>query len=255
MRRTRLLTTLVIPLALAAAAHGTRVASAASLYLTDVAPATSMNVAFPGISYTPAPLVGGIQWTFDRNDPANAGLGALVPGNTLTTFCIEGTQDVAFQTTNVYSSILQNVAATPQDDAGSLYQMGPHASRLNAFWDAYYAQSSADAVHSSAFQLGVWEIVYDNGTDLTSGGFAATPDLSDPNSAAAYLQAQAWLSTLNSQNPATHYDLFVLSDPALQDQLFGIAHPPAVPVPAALPTGTALLAGLGLLRKYRTHKP
>jgi len=251
MIRHKTLTGCFAALALAAAAKH---ASAATLFLTDVSPATSMNVAFPGINYTPAPLVGAIQWTFDRNDTANTGLNALVPGNTLTTFCIEGTQDVAFQSTHVYQSILQNIAATPQDNVGSLYQMGPHATKLSAFWDAYYAQSSTDAVRASAFQLGVWEIVYDDGTDLTTGGFAATPDLGDLNSSAAYTNAQTWLSTLNSQAPTTHYDLYVLSDPGVQDQLFGVAHPPAVPLPAALPTGAALLAGLGVVRKLKTRR-
>ncbi len=250
MTRHSILTATLAAVALAAGAHG---ASAATIYLTDVSPATSMNVAFPGINYTPAPLVGAIQWSFDRNDPTNAGLNALIPGNTLTTFCIEGTQDVNFHDTHVYQSILQNVAATPQDNVGSLFQMGPNAT-ISAFWDAYYGMSSLDAVHSAAFQLGVWEIVYDNGTNLTTGGFAATPDAGSPQSAAAYAQAQTWLSGLNAQSPTTHYDLYVLSDPRLQDQLFGIAQTPAVPLPAALPAGVALLGTLGFYRKLIARK-
>ena len=53
-----------------------------------------MNVTFPGPeTYTNTPYVGMINWTF--NSAANPALAALLPpgANTLSTFCIEGTQN------------------------------------------------------------------------------------------------------------------------------------------------------------------
>jgi hypothetical protein len=227
-------------------------ASAATVTMTDVNPATTMNVSFPGIDYTPAPLVGTIRWTFDRSAPDNAGLAALIQGNTLSTFCIEGTQDAPFLSTGSYPTILTNLADAPQDNVGSLFKMGSNATTLAKFWDAYYDTSSMDAIHAAAFQLGIWEIVYDNGTDLSTGSFKATAVGGDATSAAARSQAQMWLGALPSVTPTAHYDLYVLSDPEMQDQLFGVKQgAPVVPLPAALPMGMSLLAGLGVLRGFR----
>jgi hypothetical protein len=245
----RILPVLAAASLLAAAASS----RAASLTMTDVSPAAAVNVAFPGIDYTPAPLVGAIGWTFDRSAPENAALAALVPGNSLTTFCIEGHQDVAFQSTNTFSTLLSNLATAPQDNLGSPYAMGANAATLSKFYDAYFADALTDPAHAAAFQLGVWEIIYDNGTDLATGTFKASPFAGDTISAAAVIQAQAWLGGLGAVNPTAHYTLYVLSDPQLQDQLVGVPTGgiPAVPLPAALPMGMSLLAGVGLYRPFR----
>ena len=108
--------------------------------------------------------------------------------------------------------------------------------------------------------MGVWEIVYDGGLspDFTAGNFKASSVAADATSAAALSQSQTWLSGLGSVVPTSHYNLYVLSDPNLQDQLFGVIaggddRPNPVPLPAALPMGLAMLGGIGLVKKLRSR--
>jgi hypothetical protein len=228
----------------AASAHG------ASLFLDNVSPSANMTVTFPGLAPETTPYVGPINWSFDRGNPDNAGLDALVSGSTLTTFCIEGTQNVYLQQNSTFNSILNNLADAPQDNLGSIYQMGANALVLSKFWDAYYSQAFLSSKNAAAFQLGVWEIVYDGGItpNFAADDFQASPVAGDSTSFDALAQAQGWLSNLPNVTPTQHYQLYVLSDPCLQDQLFSVP----VPLPAAFPVGVALLsamAGITALRR------
>jgi hypothetical protein len=225
-------------------------ASAATLFLTDVSPSANMTVTFPGRSAETTSYVGHVNWTFDRANPDNALLDTLVSGSTLTTFCIEGTQDVSIGQNSTYSSILSDLASAPQDNVGSIYQMGGHAVTLAKFWDAHYGDSMVSGINAAAFQLGVWEIVYDGGIlpDFSGGQFLASAVAGDATSIGALAQAQSWLTGLPNAVLSAHYQLYVLSDPRLQDQLFGVR---AVPLPAALPAGLSLLAGIAVLRRLR----
>jgi hypothetical protein len=239
---------------LAAAASST---SAATLYLSSVSPTASETVTFPGLSAQTTPYVGAINWSFDRGAADNASLDSIVAGSNLTTFCIEGTQDVMISQTSTFANIFNNPAIAPQDNSGSQYEMGTHAADLNKFWDAYYGQALLSNENAAAFQMGVWEIVYDGAAsaDFSSGLFQASAVGGDPTSSSALSQAQSWLAGLSSADPTVHYQLYVLSDPNLQDQLFGVptdgGTPPSVPLPAAFPMGAALVGVLGVARKLR----
>jgi len=223
----------------------------ATLYLNDVSPSANMTVTFPGLSAETTPYVGHINWTFDRGNSDNATLDTLVQGSSLTTFCIEGTQNVYIHENSTFSSILTGVIGAPKDHVGSVYAMdATDAATLSMFWDAHYSQSLLSNTDAAAFQLGMWEIVYDGGTspNFTAGNFKASAVAGDTTSAAALAEAQSWLSGLPNVTPTEHYQLYVLSDRCLQDQVFGVN---AVPLPAALPAGLSLLAGLGVFRRYR----
>ena len=192
--------------------------------------------------------IGANCWTFDPNLPANAGLTALVPGSTLATFCIEGTQDVYPNRNTTFPTLISDLSLAP---------VGGHGSDLQKFWDAYY-DSSSGAVNSAAFQLGVWEIVYDGGAGgLGSGTFTASALAGDAISASAVAQAAAWLAGLSTASASNHYQLYVLSDPRYQDQLFGVPSaspnlPTApVPLPSALGMGMSLIGGLLLVSRLR----
>ncbi|MBL8490065.1 MAG: PEP-CTERM sorting domain-containing protein [Rhodocyclaceae bacterium] len=97
--------------------------------------------------------------------------------------------------------------------------------------DASYAVTNATT--SAAMQLAIWEIVYDNGADVTSGmGFKVTA-----GSAAAQTQANAWLAGLAASNH--QYIAERLYNPDKQDQLVV-----TVPEPE---TYAMFLAGLGMM--------
>jgi hypothetical protein len=229
-------------------------AGAATLYLNGVSPSATETVTFPGLSATTTPYVGPLNWTFNRSASDNALLDTLVPGTSLTTYCIEGTQDVYLGQNTTFSSILTDVIGAPQDNVGSVYAMdAAKAAVLSKLWDAHYSQSLTSGHTAAAFQLAVWEIVNDGGItpDFDGGNFKAVG--SDNPSSEASL-AKTWLTTLNDVTPTEHYQLYALIDARLQDQVFGIDPPLPVPLPAALPVGLAALAGMGIVRHIRRKR-
>ncbi len=233
-------------------------ASAASLFLTNVSPNASMTVTFPGLSAETTPYVGAINWSFNRADASDAGLDSIISGTTVTTFCIEGTQNVTIGQTSNFANIFSDISQAPQDNVGSLYEMGAgKATAINAFWDAYYGQATLNDVNAAAFQLGIWELLYDGSTTNLSSGLFQASSTSDSESIAAFSEAETWLSDYSTVVPTAHYQLYAFSDPNLQDQLFGVVVPPSggspTPLPAALPAGLGLLGALGIGRKLRTR--
>ena len=111
---------IALALAVIGVAGGTvESASAATLFLSGVSPNASMTVTFPGLSAETTPYVGQINWSFDRTNADNAGLDALVAGTTLSTFCIEGTQNVYLSQNATFSKIYSDISQAPQDNVGS----------------------------------------------------------------------------------------------------------------------------------------
>jgi hypothetical protein len=229
-------------------------AGAATLYLNGVSPSATETVTFPGQSAITTPYVGPLNWTFNRSASDNALLDTLVPGTSLTTYCIEGTQDVYLGQNATFSSILTGVIGAPQDNVGSVYAMdATRATLLSKFWDAYYSQSLTSGHNAATFQLAVWEIVNDGGItpDFDGGNFKA---VGSGNPSSEVSLATTWLTTLNDVTPTEHYQLYALTDARLQDQVFGVEKPLPVPLPAALPVGLAALAGMGVVRHIRRKR-
>lgn len=115
------------------------------------------------------------------------------------------------------------------------------ASRLREFWGENFASAGASATNAAAFQIGVWEIVGENGAtslDLASGNFKAD---SSPNSNAAIDQAKAWLANVDGQGTFED-NLTLLDSESSQDQIGKTTPSTVVPVPPAV-----VLGGMGLM--------
>lgn len=124
------------------------------------------------------------------------------------------------------------------------------ASRLREFWGENFPNIGGDATRAAAFQLGVWEIVHEDGfgLDLASGNFQAT---ASPNGNAAINLAQSWLNNVNGQGTFAD-NLLVLDADGSQDQ---IVQPPVVPVPPSVilgGMGLISLVGFGIRRRLST---
>lgn len=115
------------------------------------------------------------------------------------------------------------------------------ASMLGKLWAAYWAGAQGDADAGAAFQIAVWEVIYDGDSDLFAGDFQA--DYADLASAPQWVQdAQALLDSLPGlTNEAA---LKILSSDRDQDQLV------VVPMAEAVWMGFALLGGVA----YRARK-
>lgn len=173
----------------------------------------------------------------------------------IATFCIEIDQSQPLPpigTPTVFSVVSPSAAPTIGNDPAKL-------AAISELYGRYYdlAWNDKNTFHgsldSAAFQLALWELVYDGTSkDLSSGNFKA-PGLVGPDG--DYTQtAQNMLNSLNGSNAFAQnlggYELVALLAPAItdptkaqdmvQDQI--ILRPKGVPAPPAV-----LLAGIGAL--------
>lgn len=163
------------------------------------------------------------HWT--RTDSAGPGVDTTVP-STFDTYCVDIAQSVRSNTNTTYSVISMT-------DAG---YSTTRQNQLTQLWGAYKAGIDTKE-ESAAFQLAIWEIIYDTNLNTNSGTFKVNSSSSLRNAAQTLVTAANSLAN-NPKGPAT-FQLVVLRSSTAQDQITAI---PVVPSP-----GAVALAGAGLL--------
>jgi hypothetical protein len=167
-------------------------------------------------------------------------------GNFLT-FCVEINQDVYLGSTYGFYTGTVESAPTPGNPIPGSSGMGAtKAALIEELWARHYADV-IDANSGAAFQVAVWDIVYDADFDLTTGNFIAYGNTSAINLAAT------WLADVNTNSTLyTDPNLIAIKSDNYQDQVTFGPPPHSPPVETPLPSaasGTALaLLGLGLKR-------
>ena len=135
-----------------------------------------------GLSMGGAPHAGGFQGTWD--------------GNPIVFWCVELTQYFSFGTH--YSNYTPSLATS---------------TLLSQLFTEAYSAATTNATHSAAFQLAIWEIIYDSGDlHLNSGTFRV---LNNMGHAATVALAQSFLDGLAGTSAS--YALNFLRNPNNQD--------------------------------------
>jgi len=236
--RTRILTACVLVASLVAGSSHAR-ADSVTLQFNQATASPGVSIQYNAgsgpVSETATP--GPYFWT-PITQPANS----TFP-NPTSTFCVELNQYISYGQKYTYTV----TALTSQSGVTST-----EATDITKLWGAHYSTawgstSFAGSVQSSAFQLALWKLVYDGGTNLNlSTGNFTTPgaNLSDTTTAAGL--AQSWLNGL-SGTPSSIFStnfsgqqLVWLASSTAQDQLTML--PVATPAPPGV-----ILAGLGVL--------
>jgi hypothetical protein len=181
------------------------------------------------------------------NAPLNSGFATPTA-----TFCVELNQPITTGNTYTYT-IDTNLAQMPT--IGSTTKGNQILELWGRHYDASWANSSfTGSLQSTAFQLALWELIYDGpgNLNLTTGNFRSqSGSVSNPTTATG-LAAQ-WLGQLSPtgsnaaafSNQFTGYQLVGLTNGSAQDQITMLAPQPLVgSVPA--PPG-AVLGAIGLL--------
>jgi hypothetical protein len=216
--------------------------------------------------------VGEFNWTIDGPsaypsptiNPGDPGYGQIAPGLAFQSFCIEGTQTVS--TGGAYSYTLSTLT-------------GANAEALTEFWGKNIGSVGSSSINAAAFQLGIWEIMYDYGTDgtknlsgpginnynyaavttsiFTSGNFQVASGFITPTTDPAVSEAITMLHQVTGSYTASGFVLGTLTSGTNQDQLAAFNPPlgtPAVPLPAALPVGGAMLSLMGVVAGVRRRR-
>jgi hypothetical protein len=181
------------------------------------------------------------QYNWQRTGGDYAGI-----ADSFSTFCIELTENISLGNTYRYDVVGIEAAPLPGNNtdpigSGVSGPMGAvKAERLRKFWGSYHdlilsASTTAQArERAAAFQLGIWEIVFDHQANVADYNVADGRFYATQNTASRTL-ANTWLRGLDGQ---TGYEsrLVALSNIGAQDQITLSA----VPAPP-----TVVLAGVG----------
>jgi hypothetical protein len=157
-------------------------------------------------------------------------------------FCIEIAQHATGAATTYTASIWEN------SDLQKLFDIAFPNKVLGDFYDdggttdfGKFGSSTA----SAAFQLAVWEIVFDAGNrNLSSGSFHVTAG----SPGATTTMAQGWLNSLNTSTGWANWTLYRFSNDKYQDYVSATYK---VPEPGSLALGALALAALAGFKRRR----
>ena len=160
--------------------------------------------------------------------------GGLGLGQTFRSFCSDYFQDVGLGNDYIYTPI-------PFETLPDINGNPTKVQKVQELFDRFYDVANTDAT-GAAFQLALWEILYDpTNTNLSNGNFTAIGP-GDPTGIAI---AQNWLNTIGDSSipdPAQKYSLLGLYSVSAQDQI--LVGPAPVPAPAGV---ILLVIGAGAL--------
>lgn len=186
----------------------------------------NVNVTSQDLFGTPFSIVPTSTFLWTRADVPAAG--SEIPA-TFEAFCLEANVPVSAGTVHEYEVL-------------TLEQAGYSAavrSSLARLWSNFRDQANTIDT-SAAFQVAVWEIVHDEGLDVTSGSFTFN-SLGDTRDT-----AQAWLNAIAGlPDPDDMPQFRVLRSETAQDQLMVVPAPGA----AAMVLGAAGVFSLGRRRR------
>ena len=184
----------------------------------------------------------------------------LLDGNgpqSMTAFCVDLKQTATGSVQPYDLTVLQ---AAPQD-GGSVYSpMGSmKANAIRQLWGAHFSEINGVAANAAAFQLAIWEIIYENapGADPINGWTLSSGNVIAQAGAAVDI-ANGYLATMFDAEVTPAADLFAVTnmtgDETYQDFVVQIpgGYTPPVPEPVTVVTGFLGLCGLGSYVRRRT---
>lgn len=213
-------------------ACGAAHAGTVTAMLESVSPRQAVKIYFPGGNATV--YAGKLNWERSQSNPGTHSMDVLNPE--FSSYCIDVYQSVAVNQSYTFD-VIDDELGFPMDLA--------RAEKLAKLWGGYADEATTND-NAAAFQLAVWNIVYDNDASVSAGTFKTT------TAGNFVATADSWLSALETyEGPIAN--LAALTSRTAQDQLVEMPLPPNVPVPlpAAGWAGLAMLAGLAGTRKLR----
>jgi hypothetical protein len=223
----------VVVIALVGLACG--VASASQVTMSNAGESPALTVTIVSTEYFPNG-VGALTGVYNFSNATGA-----ITGN-FSGFCIE--MQYSGGANKTYD--LVQLQAAPEENGPSGDPMGwAKAQKIRQLWDwfestkGYDPTSTASAVEAAAFQLAIWNTVYDSDTSLSAGSFRTGNDPSGVRSV-----AEGYITSAASHSG--YATLIALTNPDYQDYVVEY-----VPLPPAALLGLGLLGGLAVVRRFR----
>jgi hypothetical protein len=230
---------------------GSAFADTVTMHFSNVSPGASVKYKVNGSSVN---TTGGVM-NFTVNSesdtaetPSQVNPFTNLVGDSITTFCINAAQTL--HTNDTYTIAYQPFSDNP-------------ATLLQELYAAHFADIGSSTTNAAAFQMAVWEIVYDapnSGAYTYNNGLTGGLFQDNGSTSAIVSEANTFLSNFQTLGAAkaSNWTLYELNSSSGQSQLYAVNNPttntPAVPLPAAAPEGMLLLAGMagvGAFKKLR----
>lgn len=130
-------------------------------------------------------------------------------------YCIQLTQSITWGETYDFETRAPELSPLPGQGMGAA-----RADLLAELYGRFYLPGTTSRDEAAAFQLAVWEIVHDDGTDLTSGLIQVE------DTGIWFAMAQSWLASLDGQGPRSQ--LLAMTHLDKQDHIILIPSAPAL---------------------------
>jgi hypothetical protein len=192
--------------------------------------------------------IGKLRWTVNSSTDPLVSVGSFI------TYCIELERTLAPPTDNFNVGLVRNA---PDPGTSSPFPSGSiglaREILLAKLYDIAYPSLST-TTDFAAFQLSVWELTHETTNTFNVSTGNGTFYLASGASALAVTEANAWLLALAGP-PVTHIlDVYALTSPTNQDQIFPVPAPPNTGVPEATAMATwglILLSASVITRRTR----